>query len=308
MAQESFYERQAKKHFEKARRQAARNQISAWLKGSEDTLMPFEAIRSRLRSDNALYEGLKQIPLEKIVGSVGRYRDFTRHFLPLSNSMADRWVNVEALAVRRGWPPIELYRIGDVYFVKDGNHRVAIANQMGNDTIEAHVWGYPEELSISPYDSFGKVMIQLGEREFREKTGMETDCQDYPIHFTIPGQYIELLAQIQELREKLTVIDGEKMSFKEASQAWYDMTYLPTIQIIRESTLLEQFPGRTESDLFVWLSNHRHELSELYGDGSLADWVEILAVQHKERGLAKIIRKVRGMLGGDELPTLVGVE
>lgn len=308
MTQESFYERQAKKHFEKARRQAARTQISAWLKGDEDTLLPFEAIRSRLRSEDALYEGLQQIPLEKIVGSVGRYRDFTRQFLPLSNSMADRWVNVEALAVRRGWPPIELYRIGDVYFVKDGNHRVAIANQMGNDTIEAHVWGYPEELSISHYDSLGKVMIQLGEREFMEKTGMDTSCQDHNIRFTIPGRYIELLAQIQELREKLAVIDGEMMSFQDASQAWYEMTYLPTVQIIRESTLLEQFPGRTEADLFAWLSNHRHELSELYGDGSLAEWVEILAAQHKESGLAKIVRKVRGMLGGNKLPTLVGVE
>jgi hypothetical protein len=307
MAQESFYERQAKKHFEKARRQATRQKLSAWLKGNEDTLLPFEAIRSRLRSEDALYEGLHQIPLVKIVGSVGRYKDFTRHFLPLSNSMADRWVNVEALAVRRGWPPIELYRIGDVYFVKDGNHRVAVANQMGNDTIEAHVWGYPQELSISPHDSLGKVMIQLGEREFIERTGMNTSCQDHNIQFTVPGQYIELLAQIEELREKLVVIDGEEMSYEDAVVAWYEMTYLPTVQIIRESTLLEQFPGRTEADLFVWLANHRQELSQLYGDGSLAEWVEILSEQHKEGGITKIIRKVRGMMGGEELPPLTGV-
>ncbi len=308
MNQESFYERQAKKHFEKARRQATREQLSAWLKGNEDTLLPFETIRSQLRSEDALYEGLQQIPLGKIVGSVGRYKDFTRHFLPLSNSMADRWINVEALAVRRGWPPIELYRISDVYFVKDGNHRVAIANQMGNDTIEAHVWGYPEELSISPNDSLGKVMIQLGERNFLERTGMDISCQEHNIQFTIPGQYIELLTQIQELREKLAVIDGEEMPYKDAALAWYEMTYLPTVQIIRESTLLEQFPGRTEADLFVWLANHREELSELYGDGNLMDWVEILSEQHKEKGLSKIIRKVRGMLGGEELPTLQGVE
>jgi hypothetical protein len=270
--------------------------------------MPFEAIRSRLRSEDALYEGLQQVPLEKIVGSVGRYKDFTRHFLPLSNNLADRWVNVEALAVRRGWPPIELYRISDVYFVKDGNHRVAVANQLGNDRIEAHVWGYPDELSISSCDSFGEVMIQLGERYFTEKTGLDISSKAFSIQFTIPGQFIELLAQIQELREKLAVIDEERMSFEEASEAWYEMTYLPTVQIIQESTLLEQFPGRTEADLFVWLWKYQQELSELYGDGSLADWVEILATQHKEGGLSKLIRKVRGMLGGDERPMLTGVE
>jgi hypothetical protein len=97
------------------------------------------------------------------------------------------------------------------------------------------------------------------------------------------------------------------MSYEDAVVAWYEMTYLPTVQIIRESTLLEQFPGRTEADLFVWLANHRQELSQLYGDGSLAEWVEILSEQHKEGGLTKIIRKVRGMRGGEELPPLTGV-
>ncbi|MFZ0545528.1 MAG: hypothetical protein WAM60_08820 [Candidatus Promineifilaceae bacterium] len=301
---EPFYERQAKQHFQQARRQATREQLSAWLTGNEDSLLPFEAIRAQLKSEDPLYEGLQSVSLTQIVGSVGRYKDFTRRFLPRSNSMQDRWVNVEALTVQRGWPPIELYRIGDVYFVKDGNHRVAIANQMGNDTIEAHVWGFPKALPISPKDSLGEILIRLGEREFIEKTGLDVSCPNHHIQCTIPGQYTEFLAQIQELHEKLALIDGEKMPYKEAVVAWYEMIYLPTVQIIRESTLLEQFPGRTEADLFVWLSNHRQELSELYGDGSLADWVEILCEQYKESGLKRILRKVRGMLGGDERPPL----
>lgn len=302
-----FYERLAKKHFEQARRQATREQISAWLAGTEDDLLPFEAIRSQLKSEHPLYEGLHSVPLDTIVGSVGRYKDFTRHFLPRSNSMKDRWVNVEALAADRGWPPIDLYRIGDLYFVKDGNHRVAIAKQMGNDTIEAHVWGYPEELPISPEDSKEEVILRLGERNFFERTGLDVSCPNLKIKFTIPGQYTELLAQIHQLRDQLALIDGEPMSFKEAAVAWYEMTYLPTVQIIRESSLLERFHGRTEADLFVWLSIHRQELSELYGEGSLADWVEILCEKHKESGLARIIRKVRGLFGGDKRPPLEGM-
>jgi hypothetical protein len=97
------------------------------------------------------------------------------------------------------------------------------------------------------------------------------------------------------------------MSFNEAATAWYEMIYLPTVQIIRESSLLERFYGRTESDLFVWVSIHREELNEIYGEGSLADWMEILCEQHRESGLNKILRKVRGMLGGDERPPLDGM-
>jgi hypothetical protein len=307
MTEEPFYERQARKHFEQARRRAARDQFSAWLSGSEDGLLPFEAIRAQLKSEDPLYEGVQQIPLSQIVGSVGRYKDFTRHFLPRSDSMQERWIKVESLAAEKGWSPVELYRVGDVYFVKDGNHRVAIANQMGNDTIEAHVWGFLEEMPIAPGDSLGEVLIRLGERDFIAKTGLDISCPQHNIRFTTPGQYTELLAQIHELREKLALIDGQEMPYQEAVVAWYEMVYLPTVQIIRESTLLEQFPGRTEADLFVWLSVHRQELSELYGDGSLAEWVEILIEQHKVGGLTRFIRKVRGMLGGDERPPLEGV-
>lgn len=306
MTDDPFYQRQAKRHFEEARRQATRKQLSAWLTGNEDSLLPFEEIRSQLHSEDPLYEGKQLVPLEKIVGSVGRYKDFTRHFLPRSNSMQDRWVNVESLAINRGWPPIELYRIGDVYFVKDGNHRVAIANQMAYDTIEAHVWGFPEDVEISPNDSLEEVLARLAEREFISKTGLDVSCPNHNIRFTTLGQYTELLAQIHELREKLSLIDDEEMSFEDAVTAWYEMVYLPTVQIIRESSLLERFPGRTEADLFVWVSKHRQELTELYGDGSLADWMEILCEQHKESGLTKVIRKVRGLLGGDERPPLEG--
>jgi hypothetical protein len=307
MDSDPFYQRQAKKHFEQARRQAAREQFSAWLTGGEDALLPFEEIRSQLKTDHPRYEGLQSVPLDKIVGSVGRYKDFTRQFLPRSDSMKDRWINVEALAVQKGWPPIDLYRIGELYFVKDGNHRVAIAKQMGNNTIEAHVWGYYEELDLSPEDSTGEVIIRLGERNFIDKTGLDVSCPKHDIRFTVPGQYTELLAQIQQLRGQLAIIDGEEMSFNEAATAWYEMIYLPTVQIIRESSLLERFYGRTESDLFVWVSIHREELNEIYGEGSLADWMEILCEQHRESGLNKILRKVRGMLGGDERPPLDGM-
>ena len=137
--------RQAELSFRRARKRAWRKQLQSWLSGREQQhLLPFEAIRAELPESDPRRQGVRLVPVDKIVGSVSRYEDFTRQFLPLRDSLRERWINVESLAMRRGWPPVELYQLGDVYFVSDGNHRVAVARQMGNDTIEAYVWSFPD--------------------------------------------------------------------------------------------------------------------------------------------------------------------
>ncbi|MCI0393643.1 MAG: hypothetical protein L0332_22480 [Chloroflexi bacterium] len=307
MSENPFYRRQADQHFDQARRRAAWEKMSAWLAGQDQSLLPFEAIRAELKQQHPLYRGVRQIPLANIVGSMGRYQDFTRSFLPLNDSMRERWVKVESLAIAHGWLPIEVYQVGDVYFVRDGNHRVAIAHQMGYDTIEAHVWEFPGEIPIGPQDSLDEVLLRLGERNFLDKTHLDQLRPDHSILFTLPGQYTELLAQIRDLREKLALIDGREIPYEEAVEGWYEMIYLPTVLIIRESGLLDDFPGRTEADLFVWLSLNREQLSQLYGDGSLEEWAAVLASRHKEGGLKRVARQVRRLLGRQEPPPLEGL-
>lgn len=115
--------------FEKSRRQAAVNQLAARLMGRDTRLLPFEAVRQELRHQNPMYSGVREIPVSAIVGSVGRYREFNRQFLPLSDSLKERWINLIDLANTSGWPPIEVYQVGNVYFVRDGNHRTSVARQ-----------------------------------------------------------------------------------------------------------------------------------------------------------------------------------
>lgn len=295
----------ALRHFEQARRRARREQLSAKLTGRDSHLLPFEEIRARLKRKNPLYQGVQAVPLGKIAGSVGRYKEFTRHFLPLHDSFRERWVKIEALAASEGWPPVELYRIGDVYFVKDGNHRVAVAQQTTMETIEAHVWAFPEDVAIGPEDRLDEVLIRFGERRFLETTRLDQLRPGEQIAFTTPGRYTELLAQINDLHEKLNWIDGTDLPYDEAVAAWYDLIYLPTIQIIHDAQLLKQFPGRTEADLFVWLSLFRDQLGELYGEyGNLEDLARALAVEYGEGGLDKITRQVRRILGQEALPRL----
>jgi hypothetical protein len=299
----------AHSEFDRARRQAERDRLTAWLQGRDARLLPFDVIRRNLRQQSPLYRGIQQVPLDLIVGSVGRYVEMTREFLPLNDSLKDRWVKVATLAQSEGWPPIELYKAGNVYFVRDGNHRVSAARQLKFPSIEAHVWEYPDEIEIGPKDSLDDVLNRFRERVFLEKTGLHLSQPTYNIRFTTSGRYPELQAQIEDLRQKLELIDEREVSFEEAANAWYELIYLPAVQIIRESGLLDAFPGRTEADLFAWMSLHRENLRARYGDfESLAALVQNLMETYRERPAARASRRMRRLLGSDELPPLAGLD
>ena len=294
------------RRFDQARRSAIIKTIAAKLTGQETHLLPFADVRRNLRQQNPLYRGASEVALDAIVGSVGRYKEFTRQYLPLNDGLRERWIAVDDLATSMtGWPPIDLYQVGNIYFVKDGNHRVSVARQLKHLTIEAHIWEFPDDLQISPDDNLDTIFIQLGERNFLAKTNLDELIPDHGIRFTTPGRFNELLAQIENLRATLALIDGYEMGHDEAVVAWYEMVYLPAIQIIEESTLLDDFSGRTEADLFVWMSLHREQIEDCYGEcTSLAELAELLAAAYKEGSIERLTRNVRRLLGSQDLPPL----
>src|SRR3954454_14714017 len=114
--------------FENARRHAFWKEIMSLFRGKSAELLSFDDIKARLRLREESYKGLQNVPVDKIVGSVGRYRDFTSNFLPRGSTSRDRWSRVYAqVNSLEGTPPVELYQVGDAYFVRDGNHRVSVA-------------------------------------------------------------------------------------------------------------------------------------------------------------------------------------
>ena len=126
--------------FNDARRQAFIEKVIGHLVHRRVELLPFEQVRERLGLLSRRDRGLQEIPLDRIVGSVGKYRQFTRSFLPNDKRVKRRWKSVYAGALgTHGLPPIDVYQVGDVYFVNDGNHRVSVAHQLGAKTIEAYV-------------------------------------------------------------------------------------------------------------------------------------------------------------------------
>jgi len=139
--------------YKKARRGASVQELLARLAGNDEgtELHSYDEVRQQLQAIEKSAEHLEDIPLDAIVGSVGRYHDFTRKFLPKASINQDRWARVMASSQGlSGLPPIDVYRIGEVYFVRDGNHRVSVARQMDSTAIQAYVTNVETKVDLTP--------------------------------------------------------------------------------------------------------------------------------------------------------------
>jgi uncharacterized ParB-like nuclease family protein len=137
-------EHSAIQNFYRARRRAGFERLLAWLRGRPADLVCFRQVRDRVAPEASRRHGIQEIPLEAIVGSLGRCDDYTREFMPLKDSDRERWAGVmEAVVAARDLPPIRVYRVSDIYFVIDGHHRVSVARQLGWTHIKARVVEIP---------------------------------------------------------------------------------------------------------------------------------------------------------------------
>ena len=256
----------AAEQFHRARREAAVESLLARLSGQSADLLSFDQVARTLRVSGQSPGGLRQIPIKAIVGSVGRYQDFSRTFLPRQEADEDRWVRVSAAAPAIGdLPPIEVYKIGDNYFVLDGNHRVSIARRQGLTHIDAHVIEVRTRAALPPDAKPDDLIIPAEQAAFLEATRLDMTRPDVDLRVSVPGQYRHLESHIEAFRYRLETETGQDVPFDEAAARWYDEVYLPVVLAMRAQGILRYFPGRTETDFFVWLSRHRAELEEALG-------------------------------------------
>lgn len=238
----------------------------ASLTGRSVQLLSYDDVRAKLKATGSSSRGLQEISLDAIVGSVGRYTDFTRHFLPRHNSDAHRWAGVQLAATGLvGLPPIEVYQIGDAYFVLDGNHRVSVARQLGATHIEANVTEIHTKVPLTPDARPDDLIIKARYADFLERTHLDETHPGLDLNVTVPGQYRVLDQQIEWQRDYRAGQQGREVSLKEAAAEWYDQVYLPVIEVIRAQGILHDFPGRTETDMYVWVSQHREALEQELG-------------------------------------------
>jgi hypothetical protein len=254
--------------FQAARMRGFWQEMVAHLRGKSPELLSFEDIRARLRLREESYRGLQDVELDKIVGSVGRYRDFTTNFLPRSAKMQERWSRVYAQASSMvGLPPIELYKIGNAYFVRDGNHRVSVAQQMGSKTIQAHVTELPTSVELHPGMTEAEIGAAAAYAAFLEETGLaRTRIHHQSMQLSESSRYADLLGHIYLHQAVLTQIEQRDVPFEEAAANWYDNVYRPAVTLIRKYRIMPYFEGRTEADLYLWMVEHLREVQEQYGD------------------------------------------
>ena len=255
----------ALRDFRDARFKAQVQSVLAKLSGESNELLNYDDVRSKLKGVESSARHLEDIPVASIVGSVGRYNDFNRSFLPLRDSERDRWVGVKrAMTSLAGVPPIEVYRIGDAYFIKDGNHRVSVARQQGFKYIEAYVTDVATAVPLGPGVQPDDLILKEEFANFLEKTDLHKlrpeTATDAALRVTAPGGYDKLLEHISLHRYYRGQAEDNEIAYPAAVAHWFDTVFLPTTRLIEERGLLEDFPERTPADLYLWLGDIQKDL------------------------------------------------
>lgn len=251
-----------------ARRELLVKEVVCFFKGCSVDLLPFEEVRRSRDLHQYVDRGLQEIPLETIRGSVGRYKDFSDSFLPKNPHLRDRWEHVD-VAMRQGkTPPIDVYQVGDFYYVLDGNHRVSVAKQRDLHTIEAYVTEFTTEVDTGEGENFDEALIRVEEAAFVQNAGPSNEEAARAMVLTCAGCYQILADQIEAYRQGYEDSWKRPLTYEEAFAAWHAEVYASAAGAIRENELLAQFPQRTEADLFIWTWQNNHSLEDLSLDKS----------------------------------------
>lgn len=237
-------------------------------------LIDFSAIQTHLDRVSEIHRGIKAIPIRKIVGSLGRYRDFNKEFLPNRKKLDAKYLSV-LMAIRSGieLPAVQVYQIGDKYFVIDGHHRVSVAKfEEKKEFVDADVIEIRFDYILDPQKKYRvrteearTFLIALEEDAFQKKTCLKNAILIYPLKVSELTSFSKLHEEILDFRKNY---DGGALTAKDviyASLLWYETRFVPAIRKILEEEILDHFPQRTYTDLYVWMNLHKYYLSQKAG-------------------------------------------
>lgn len=193
-------------------------------------------------------------------------------------------------------PPIELYRLGETYFVKDGNHRVSVARERGQEFIDAYVIEVDAPAPVTSVADLEAWIRHQDALDFWTTTQLRGLRPDANVELTLPGQYEKLLEHIAVHRWYLGIERNREIPYHEAVASWYDRVYLPLVEIIRACDALQEFPHRTEADLYLWIIERRWYLREaglLAEDQPLDTLIRDYAEEFSERPAKRFARAAR---------------
>jgi hypothetical protein len=258
----------AQHDFLRARRRATIAHLAARLRGEPDdvgVVLPYEEVIAALGFVSEHSVGLEVVPLHAIVGTVDRSRDFDRRFRPTTGRVRSRWEQI-ATAMRRGesMPPVDLVRIGEIYFVRDGHHRVSVARALGLTDIDAYVTEVVTRIGAEGKITHADLPLKSHERVFFERVPLPDDARS-EIVLTDPWDYA-VLAEAVEAWGFRTIQDlREPLDRRETATRWLETEYRPVVAMLREA----QMVGRsTETEAYMRIAAERYRLLRTH------DWNE----------------------------------
>jgi len=258
------YDFQADKDFSRARRRAFLRRIGAYLRKDpgSNQLLSFDEVKSALGAVEQVYLGMRTVTVENIVGSVGRHRDFDRAFLPSKGDLGERWKRIDRMMHRsEELPPVSLYKIRDAYFVRDGNHRVSVARQLGAEMIDAEVIELRSRVPVDSALTARDLLHKLEQRKLLERLPFDRVLPEIRLDLSDVADYRRLATYIEAHGFRISQLWRRYVSPEEVLRDWYEYQYAPISEMIREDRILDAFPGRTELDLYLWIFNHRERLA-----------------------------------------------
>jgi hypothetical protein len=294
-----MYDNLAFEDFERALRRSFWRKVIARVTGQTNELLPYEEVRQALPFQSQRDIGLQTVPLGKIVGSVGRYRDFDRAFLPIQRQTSQRWVNIRKAHYHDvSLPPVDLYKIGEVYFVKDGNHRISVARERNQTDIDAFVTEIEIPFRLTSDMDIDAVQIEKAHARFVQETGLEEVHPDVDIRLTNPAEYERLHEHINAHRYYLGTERQSDVPYRDAVISWCRNVYQPLVEAIEAQGLLRQFPTLTAADLYLRISEYQWLLREAAQEAGTDEDARLEATErmagiYQQRLVRRVIRTLR---------------
>lgn len=285
--------------FSKAKTRARMQSLMARLTWKNSDLLSFYEVTSIIKPKSETYKGMQCIPVDRIIGSEGRYHDFSSAFYPKREMLRNRWESVDrALVNDIILPPISVFSLGGWYFVRDGNHRVSVAKAQGVDFIDAEVVELDSQIPLEE----GMTMKTLKRRvvNYERNQFIQQYKPSYlpmgEIVFTAPGSYPEMVNHI--LVHKYYINQGreDEIPFEDAAVSWYKNVYRPIVDAIRAEHILFQFPGQTEGDLYMWLVRYWDDMKRNLKNNNLS--VKDAATAMKKESRRSMIKRYLKFIAG----------
>lgn len=253
---------QVQADFNKARVRARLQIILSKLKNKDPHLLSLYDVTKLIKPKSQNYLGVKPIPIDKIIGSEGRYYDFTKAFFPKKDMLKNRWQSIDkAYHQMVILPPISVFKISDRYFVRDGNHRVSVAKMQHMAYIDAEIVELDTEIKLTPdmsIQDIRKEVIKYERKRVKEEYNIHNIIDMNQIYFSSEGMYAELINHIMVHKYYINLDKKYEISFDEAAKSWYKQVFWPIAKVIKKRRLLEDYPNRTIGDMYMWIVRNWH--------------------------------------------------